>query len=349
MSDNFLEKLMNYEQKEGENYFVVGTKEDPIALYELSPGYVLAAFFNETELPFFKDEKEIRDVLILNNANVDGFLKGECLRKISYDKPSYEVYVRAAEYETILLNAKMDNLDTKRMALWFSKHAKEMQGSFSSYNVVTAGLDGEHEVWMRRGTFTDIERAQLLGDRSALQTKANVLNFMLGDYGKIGMSATTEDETLSLNEVKIDYNSVPIEVLDNGILFYANKEDVIYDSYGPGKHEMNFVSKVVSLTKQGSRYRVESSDSVNNEEPYVGYSEDFDSLKDASKRFVDVCKQAEHNFHGIERTELVYQAATRKTEAFASMEKRRETETQENSKAKAPKERKAKKTKSITD
>ena len=335
MAKNILELLAKYKPETGENLFWKDYNENLFSersdfVCVLSPDCVISVA-GSYDLPGKMD--------VYNNFSIkDGI-------KIEYNKPSFSAHVESTPFN-------LERFDSPEWMLnWLKAHAKDLKGTFSEYSLVKDGLDGGYivkETAYRMGS-TESKSSDLLVN------KINFLNFLMGDYDAIkitGMPAYKYWENCI-----IDTSHVPISHTENGLYFGTGSNQTVYDEYGPGKQTETTVSSVVSLQKLTEKkvvgnngkygieekdyYRVESSDAVNNEAPYVGYAENFDSLEEAGKTFISECRRIEKKHHGERNVDFIDLAANKHLEDFAKLEQGRSV-SEDADKPKAVNKKKAK-------
>jgi hypothetical protein len=315
MAENILELLAKYEPKEGENLFS-------------SPDRRTCVLGSNCELTVFLD-----GVSIYNNISIENGIVME------YNKPSFSAYLEADGFQIL-----RKDFTVKDFVSWLKENATENEGAFTTYNVIKNHRDDVYYVRASsykmgfpsaKGSGSEKEKAE---KSALLANKINFLNFLMGDYDAIEIAGKPYNEH-DLRLFKVDLSCVPIAPTENGLYFGTGSDQTIYDEYGPGKQTETNVFSAVSLQKLTEKkvvgnngkygieekdyYRVESSDAVNNEAPYVGYAENFDSLEEAGKTFISECRRIEKKHHGERNVDLIDLAANKHLEDFAKLEQSR--------------------------
>jgi hypothetical protein len=223
--NTIFDKLENYEQKPGVNYYAVSENVDRInrlwATYLLDKNHVMTGCFDEGKLMYLSLE---------NNVSIESnpafFLEGSSCNKWII-KPKIDLLERSFCLELV---AQRDG------SLLEGLNPEKLDG-------FALGLCLEDSIKNRWGVLTEtclkdpntpVSQGELLSEDDA---RIDALYFLMGDTEDIKMRSVTREETLARYEVKLDLGSVKIEASEkNPILQYSDGECEVVLTKGQGKY-----------------------------------------------------------------------------------------------------------------
>ena len=221
--------LENYKQKPGINYFADHGNVNGIdglwATYFLAKGYMMTGFFNEDKLLFLSLENNV-----FAERNPLAFLEG--VGKPWVARPKIDVFERSfclelmGQREPLLEGLNPEKLDVFALG-------EHIGGNIDS-------LCGFLTETCLRDPNTPVSRGELLRKLPFVDdVRMDVMCFLMGETEKIRMSSVTKEEALAKDNVKLDLESVKIEVGEkNPILQYSDGECEVVLTKAQGKYEV---------------------------------------------------------------------------------------------------------------
>jgi hypothetical protein len=241
MNENSIfDKLENYEQKIGVNYFAAPGNVNGIdglwATYLLDKNYMMTGFFNEDKLMYLSLE---------NNVSVESnpafFLEGgNCSRWTT--KPKIDLLERSFCLELMAQNKKplLEGLNPEKLDVFaLDTHIRDNVDNLRGMLTETCLKDPN----------TPISKQEMVAEMPFIENKterdsvfslvkSDMLRFILGKTEEIGMRFFSE-KTLSWQDVKLDRESVGIKTSEkNPILQYNDGECEVVLTKGQGKYEV---------------------------------------------------------------------------------------------------------------